>query len=353
MKRYRNIFNSIANSESLFRAWDEFKRGKGKKEDVIEFEKNLEHHIFALSRDITSGRYRHGGYSNFFISDPKRRHIHKASVRDRVLHHTLMSTLYPLFNPTFIDQSFSCRVGKGTHKGIACVRSMLRKESNNATRTCYALKCDIQKFFDSVDHHILIDILQRIIRDGTLMKLLVEIIESYTGSQSNLFHRVGLPIGNLTSQLFANVYMNEFDQFMKHTLKVKHYARYTDDFVIVSADKGYLESIIEPINEFLTQKLHLNLHPEKVVIRKYSQGIDFLGHVIFPHYTLLRKRTKKRVVRKVHEAIKKYHQGDMEKEKVDAMMQLYLGILSHSNSHTISRDLLNNYWLSGDRDSLT
>lgn len=293
MRIYRNLFNKLIEPENFFKAWEEFRRDKKKKEDVVQFEKSLESEIFKLHRELANGTYKHSGYSGFYISDPKKRHIHKAIVRDRVLHHAIMGILYPLYDKIFIHNSFSCRVGKGTHKGVQALRSMLWKVSKNNTRTAYILKCDIQKFFDSIDHDILLSILHKTIKDEQLMNLLTEVVESFTGEQSTLFERRGVPIGNLTSQLFANVYMDKFDQYVKHVLKVKHYARYTDDFVIVSESREYLLSLLPQLSDFLNKELKLNMHPNKVEIRKYSEGIDFLGYVIFPHYTKVRKRTVK------------------------------------------------------------
>ncbi|TSC55833.1 MAG: RNA-directed DNA polymerase [Parcubacteria group bacterium Greene0416_39] len=225
MKIYKNLFEQIISPEPLFSAWDVFKQDKRKRPDVQRFEWNLEENIFKLHRDLKNKRYKHGPYKGFYIKDPKQRHIHKATVRDRVLHHAVFSVINPMFEPTFISTSFSCRIGYGTHRGVATLDNMMRKVSQNNTQPCYVLKCDIKKFFDSVDHNTLLSILGRRIRDEDVMWLLEEIIESFPR---------GLPIGNLTSQIFANIYMNEFDQFVKHELKVKYYVRYTDDFAIVS-----------------------------------------------------------------------------------------------------------------------
>lgn len=345
MKVYRNLFNKITKPEMLFNAWKEFKEGKKFKSDVILFEKDLEQNIFKLSRDLFSKTYRHGGYEGFYISDPKLRHIHKATVRDRVLHHAIMMNLNPIFEPTFIVNSFSCRIGKGSHKGVNTLRNMIRKENHNNTRQCYVLKCDIQKFFDSIDHDILFRILSRNIKDEDVLRLLDVLIESYKSNRSDIFHRKGVPIGNLTSQLFANVYMNEFDQFIKHKLKVKYYARYTDDFVIVSSDKSYLERIIPLINEYLLENLSLNLHPNKVEILSCNRGVDFLGYTIFPNHTLVRKKTRKRIERNFHNKISLFKEKKIEKTKVIASLNSYLGVLSHANEYKCSENLKNYFGL--------
>lgn len=345
MKIYRNLFNKITDPETLFLAWREFKSGKNSKLDVISFEQNLEQNIFRLARDLHSKKYRHGGYEDFYISDPKLRHIYKASVLDRILHHSITSVLAPIFDKTFISNSFSCRVGKGTHKGVDTLRDMIRKESRNDTRACYILKCDVQKFFDSIDHRILLSLLSKTIKDEETLWLLNILVESYVSSKSDLFYKKGVPIGNLTSQLFANIYMNEFDQFMKHKLKVKYYARYTDDFVIVSNDKVYLENLIIQISSYLSSNLSLNLHPNKVEIISYTKGVDFLGYVLFPRHTLLRKRTKKRILRNFNNKVLLCREGKIEKVKVEATLNSYLGVLSHSDGYKFSENLKNNFWL--------
>src|SRR3989344_4689233 len=302
MKIYKDVFNKIVDLEHLFLAWTEFKRGKGSRADVMEFEMNLEPNLFELHRDIEKMTYKHGQYFGFFITDPKRRHVHKATVRDRVLHHAVFTILNHIFEPTFIACSFSCRVGKGSHKGIDAVQTMLRRESWNNSRVCYALKCDIKKFFDTIDHDILLSFIARKIKDIKMMRLTKELVESCKNetefkrereSKTPQTFRKGIPIGNLTSQLFANIYMNEFDQFMKHVLKVKHYARYTDDFIVVSSNREYLYELLPLIKDFLKKLLRLELHPNKMTLRKYSQGIDFLGDIILPHCRLIRNRTRK------------------------------------------------------------
>ena len=182
MKIYKDIYNRIISTENLFSAWEAFKDGKGKRRDVLEFESRLEEHIFRLHRDLQSKKYRHGSYSSFYITDPKQRHIHKATVRDRILHHAIFSVINPMFEETFIPTSFSCRIGFGTHKGVSALARMVRVVSRNNTRPCFVLKCDIRKFFDSINHATLIAILQRRIKDKDAMQLLTEIIDSFSTS---------------------------------------------------------------------------------------------------------------------------------------------------------------------------
>jgi RNA-directed DNA polymerase len=179
MKTYRDLFGEIISLENLFTAWQTFKQDKRNKPDVAEFERKLEQNLFQLHRDLRNKTYRHGSYHSFYIHDPKQRHIHKAEVRDRVLHHAIFSVLNPVFEETFIPTSFSCRVGFGTHKGVEVLESKARKVSRNGTADCFVLKCDIRKFFDSVDHAILLGIMEKRIKDESANWLLKEIIGSY------------------------------------------------------------------------------------------------------------------------------------------------------------------------------
>ena len=376
MKFYTYIFEKIISAENLFLAWDEFKKGKLKKKDVLAFEWNLEKNIFDLQHDLQYHTYKHSVYTSFTITDPKQRKIHKATVRDRVLHHAIFRVLNPLFEPAFIAHSYSCRVGKGTHKGINDLAKILNRVSNNNTRICYALKCDIKKFFDSVNHTILLRIIERKVADSNAMWLLREIIASFYKSpeyQLQLFDSagtnrererererespstalrieervnsgVGIPIGNLTSQLFANIYMNQFDYFVKHSLKVKHFVRYTDDFIIVSNSREYLADLVAVITKWLRSNLKLELHPNKITIHKFSQGIDFLGYTLLPKYRLLRTKTKRRIFKKLKQKVIGGKTGMVSHESANQSLSSYLGVISHANTYNLSQDLLNQFW---------
>jgi RNA-directed DNA polymerase len=344
MKIYRNIFPSIISPENLFAAWETFKRDKRNKPDVEVFEQHIERHIFALHRDLIAKTYRHGPYEGFWIHDPKLRRIHKATVRDRILHHAIYKILNPIFEETFIPTSFSCRIGKGTHKGMKELAAMIRATSRNETRRCYALKCDVRKFFDSVDHDILLGILSRRIRDEDAMWLLREVVESFVASRPNLFERRGLPIGNLTSQIFANIYMNEFDQFMKHGLRVRYYVRYTDDFVIVSSERTYLEDLLPKMRSFLSAEMHLDLHPQKVFLRKHGEGVDFLGYIILLHHIVLRTKTEHRMFRRLKERVAAYRSDAISEATLYRSLRSYLGVLSHANAYRLGQDVQNNFW---------
>lgn len=339
MRIYKNIFKRIISPENLFSAWDAFKSDKRKKPDVLQFEWILEQNIFQLHRDLRNKTYRHGPYSGFWIHDPKQRHIHKATVRDRILHHAVFSVVNPIFEPTFIPTSFSCRIGYGTHKGVDVLQKMIVNTGKNNTSRCFVLKCDIKKFFDSVDHEILLSIIKKRIKDDDALWLLESVVRSYESAPGK-----GIPIGNLTSQLFANVYMNELDQFVKHRLKVKRYVRYTDDFAIVAQDKKYLEKLLPPISEFLENELAVKLHPNKIILRSICQGVDFLGYVIFPKHRLVRSKTKHRMFRKLGRRMEEHRAGNTTKMNFEQSLQSYLGVLSHANTYRLRENILNRFW---------
>jgi retron-type reverse transcriptase len=327
MIQFEGTLDDIASAENLLAAWTEFLDGKRGKIDVQEFSLHLMDHIFSLHRDLVSHSYRHGPYRPFNICDPKPRRIHKAFVRDRLLHHAVYRKLYPFFDRTFIAQSYSCRTDKGTHKAMDCFRSFARKESANHTKTVRVLKCDIRKFFASVDHGVLADILRRYIPDKGVRWLLDEVIGSFSATRLG----VGLPLGNLTSQLLVNIYMNEFDQFMKNDLKVKYYLRYADDFAIFSRDKEYLENLLPQIAKFLGERLKLTLHPNKVSITSFASGVDFLGWVHFPDHRVLRTTSKRRMFR------------GLKNTPTEQTVASYAGMLTHGNATRIIRRVKNKF----------
>jgi len=318
----------------LFTAWQEFCRGKRSKADVQVFRFDLENNIFRLNEELKNCTWEPSSYSGFYVRDPKLRHIHKAVVKDRIFNQALFRILYQIFDPVFIYDSYSCRVGKGTHRGVLRLESFIRKASKNYTRPTFALKCDVKKFFDSISHEILLGIIKNKICDGKTFDIISLIVKSFQTVEGK-----GLPLGNVTSQLFANVYLNELDQFVKHVLKVKYYVRYCDDFIILENDKEKLFDHVRTIESFLGKNLDLKLHPNKISIRKISQGIDFLGYVVLPHYKVLRTKTKRRVLRKVDLLRRNIEEGIITKEFFDSLVQSYLGILKHCRGQQVSEQI--------------
>jgi RNA-directed DNA polymerase len=318
-KIYTGKFEEIFSYNSLMKSWLEFRNGKKKKDDVTDFVLNLSRHIYNLKAEILGGIYKHGGYKYFKIREPKIRDIHKATVRDRIIHHAIYRALYPYFDRFFIFDSYSCRLDKGTHLALARFKTFPRKESLNNTKTVWVLKGDIRKCFASIDHEILKQIISRNIKCPKIIQVIHTVIDSFPK---------GIPLGNLTSQLFVNVYLNEFDQYIKRVLKIEKYIRYADDFVIFSRDKTWLENLIPQMKLFLADNLKLELHPDKVFIKTASSGVDFLGWLHFPKYRLLRASTRDRM-----------YQTIFPDTKLEVIYS-YLGLLSYGNTHKIKTDLL-------------
>lgn len=318
-----HAFEDITSIENILVAWQEFVRGKRRKKDVQEFSRDLMGNIIYLHTDLIEGRYKHEGYKAFKISDPKPRDIHKATVQDRLIHHAIYRKLYPIFDRTWIADSFSCRDGKGTHRAIDRFRIFAGKVSQNNTRTAWILKCDVKKFFASIDHSILLGVVSKKIKDKRTINLIENIVHSFSSTGTGK----GLPLGNLTSQMLVNVYMNEFDQFMKHKIKAKYYIRYADDFVVMSADRSALVALVPVIAEFLLTQLKLSLHPDKVFIKTLASGVDFLGWIHFVDHRILRTASKKRMSR------------NLGARRSPATEQSYRGMLSHGNAHKLSGEM--------------
>jgi len=317
-------YQDIISVENLLTIWQRFLRGKRHRKDVMEFEINLGEKLLLLHNYLKNKTYLHGEYWKFNVSDPKPRIIHKATVKDRVVHHLLYKELYPYFDKRFIYDSYSCREEKGTHKALDRFKYFASKVSRNNTCTCWVLKCDIKKFFANIDHFKLKKILEKKIQDNDILWLLSRVVDSFSAEQDLA---VGLPLGNLTSQLLVNVYMNEFDMFIKEKIRVKHYIRYADDFVILHEDKEYLENLLLQINTYLNTYLNVYLHPNKVFIKTLASGVDFLGWVHFPYHRQLRRSTKRKIIK------------NMEGYPKPETMNSYRGILKHGNTYKVKKKI--------------
>lgn len=317
--KFIDKFEEIFSYRSLMKGWLSFRIGKKKKSDVADFSVCLSQNLFRLRDEILNCDYKHGMYKFFQIREPKLRDIHKATVRDRVVHHAIYQALYPYFDKFFIYDSYSCRINKGTHRALNRFNYFARKEGLNNTKTVWVLKGDIKKCFASIDHTILKVIIGKHISCSNILFVIHTVIDSFAK---------GIPLGNLTSQLFVNIYLNELDQYIKRILKAHMYIRYADDFVIFSKDKKWLENLIPKIKQFLVENLKLDLHPDKIFIKTVNSGIDFLGWVHFEKYRILRNSTKIKMYQTVF--------SDTKPEVIAS----YLGLLSHGNTHKIKVDLL-------------
>jgi len=341
MKTYNNLYDKICSFENLLLAALYARRGKRSRRDVAAFEFNLEHELLKLQEELTEGTYQPGPYRTFYIYEPKKRMISAAPYRDRVVHHALCNVIGPIFERTFIYDSYANRLGKGVHKAVD--RFTCRKNR-------YVLKCDIRKYFPSIDHEILMEEIRWRIRDERVLWLIGRILESgppqepvysyFPGDDlfTPLRRRKGLPIGNQTSQFFANVYLNRFDHFVKEELRCRYYIRYVDDFVVLSNDKRWLHHVKEEMGRYL-ERLRLKLHPRKCQVFPVREGADFLGYRVFPDHRLLRKANVVRARRRLKRLQRLYAAGEISLEQVKRSVMSWIGHASHADTYGLRRKL--------------
>ncbi|MEI8104169.1 MAG: reverse transcriptase/maturase family protein [Candidatus Moraniibacteriota bacterium] len=332
--------------ENLLDSWWSYRRGKNRKKDVMEFERHLEDNIFLLCDELKTGNYSHGRYSYFRISDPKKRDIYKATVRDRVIHQALYTYLCSIYEPLFIKNSFSSRKGKGTHRAVATLQKQIYLIRRYRKR-CWAIKCDIRKYFENINHEILLDLLRKEIRDEKIFALLEGIVRSFHTDTGT-----GVPLGNITSQVFANVYLNELDRFVENDLVLKsQYVRYNDDFVILGNDEEKLFEQVRAIRKFLHERLVLELPLRKTVFRKLKWGIDFCGSIIVSNGILLRDKSKKRMFRAIKSTENKLDLGKISPSDFRKILDSYFGLLSHCKAYGLKCEIRSVY-LHGSPDFL-
>jgi RNA-directed DNA polymerase len=312
-------YDELFNLDNIFTAWRKFRRGKASKKDVMNFELHLEDNLFALHEDLQKFNYKHSTYKHFQIFDNKKRDIYKAKIRDKIVHQIIYDYLLCFFESEFISDSYSSRLSKGQYKAISAFRYFV-KLANGSNKICFILKCDIKKYFDSIDQKILIDLIKRKVFCPKILKIIREIICSYTFSKTEK----RIPLGNITSQIFANIYLSDLDIYIKNKLRCNFYIRYNDDFVIISESMKKLEEIREKVIMFVRKKLLLEIPIEKTSIRKLKWGVDFLGFTILPNAVLLRNKTKDKLYKNI--SIKNIHS--------------YFAILKHCKSYNLKRKIL-------------
>jgi retron-type reverse transcriptase len=343
MKTYRNLYPKIFEFRHLYLSWRKARRGKRYTTSAATFEQNLHQELLTLYRELENETYQPGNYVHFVIHEPKRRLISAAPFRDRVVHHALCGIIEPIYERKFIDDSYANRNGKGTHKALdRCTQFMRRFK--------YVLPCDVQQFFPSIDHAILKSILARTIVCQSTLRLCEKIIDSGAGvlageyemryfPNDDLFAAQrprGLPIGNQTSQFWANVYMNELDQFVKHGLRCHGYVRYVDDFLLFADEKATLHRWRAEIITFL-QSLRLTIHEERAQPRPVMRGLPFLGFTVFPDYRRL-KRSKGITYRRHLKTIYRcYQRGEISRAKGRASVMSWLGHVKHGNTFALRR----------------
>jgi len=308
MKTYKNLYGQIYSKKNLILAYKKARKGKSKKNYVKDFEMELRANIKKLQNELENQTYKPNPLEIFILRDPKTRRISKADFRDRIVHHAIINILEPIFDKTFIYDSCANRKGKGNLFAVKRFDKFKRKVSKNGLILTnyfkdnnyisgFCLKCDIKHYFQEINHKILLNIIKRKIKDEKVIWLIKQVLDNYSFGGINK----GMPLGNLTSQFFANIYLNELDYFVKHKLKAKYYIRYVDDFIILHSSKERLVVWKQEIDWFLGDKLELELHSDKSKIIPLSQGIDFVGFRNFYYFKLLRKRNIKNIQTKILE----------------------------------------------------
>ncbi len=344
MKRYGNLWPELIRFPNLLRAARNAGRGKRHQANVARFGFRLESELVQLQDELASRTYQPGQYRTFEIFEPKRRMISAAPFRDRVVHHALCNVLEPAFETTFVFDSYACRKGKGTHAAVDRAQRFARKNA-------FVLKCDLQKFFPTVDHQILKQIIRRKIKDSQVLWLVDTIIDASNDQETvdgwfpgdNLFtpldRRRGLPIGNQTSQFFANVLLNPLDHFLQDHLRVAGYARYVDDFVVFGNDKQELTAIREQCRSFL-HGMRLRLHPKKSVISRTQDGFPFLGVRVFPDHRRLPRQNLVRARRRLQAMQQAFARGEITLPQIRQRLMSWHGHVMHADAARLCEDLL-------------
>ena len=334
------MYEELCSKENLIFAFRKAKIGKTKKRYVKRFKKYFEENILRLREELLDKTYKPYPLKTFILRDPKTRKINKSAFRDRVVHHALINVIKCLFESGFIYDSHANQIGKGTLKAIERFDKFKRKVSRNNTRKCFILKADIKHYFEEVNYDILINILKRKIDDKDVLWLIRLIINNQVIGGKKI---KGMPLGNLTSQFFANVYLNELDQFVKHKLKVKYYIRYVDDFVILHDSKKQLKEWKNEIEFFLKERLDLELHPDKSQILKLEKGIEFLGFRIFNHHKLLKKGNMKHFERKLNQMEIMFKEGLLDREKIVEILEGWLAYAVNGDTYKYRKYVVKNF----------
>lgn len=323
MKTRKNLFPQVWDFENLWFAAKKAQRGKRRLPEVYAFHADLESNLLELQRDLRAGAYTPGVYRDFYVYEPKRRLISAAPYRDRVVHHAVYRVMEPIFDPIFIYDSYACRVGKGTHAAADRYTEFCRQAD-------YVLKCDIEKYFDSIDHLILLGEIERYVRDEAFMRL-VHLIVNSNDTREGTQPGKGLPIGNLTSQFFANLYLNRFDHWLKEELRLRFYIRYVDDFVILHNDKRFLHEVRAAIAEKLME-LQLRLHPKKQNVFPVSEGCDFMGYRIWRERRRLRPESGYRAQRRLKRLAREFRTGAIRIQDVRQSIMAWIGHAKHADT---------------------
>ncbi len=346
MKTYRNLYPQVCSFENLYRAWRKARAGKRYTPAAAAFERNLDVELTTLYRELRDESWQAGGYRSFTVHEVKRRKISAAPFRDRVAHHALVNVIEPIYERKFISDSYANRVGKGTHAALDRCTALMR-------RYRYVLPCDVQQFFPAIDHDLLKGVLGRTIACAPTLRMCEKIIDSGSGILTDEYtmryfpgddllaalRPRGLPIGNLTSQFWANVYLNDLDQFVKRELHCHGYVRYVDDFLLFAPDKVTLHHWREAIIAYLAS-LRLTIHEPRAQPRPVEQGLPFLGFTVYPTHRRLKQRKGIAYRRHLRTLWRRYRTGEITREQGRASVMAWLGHIQHGDTWGLRRKLL-------------
>lgn len=339
---YNKLYPQIYDYAALHAGYLRARRGKRDRAEVRRFEADLEGNLIQLQNELIWGMYETGTYRKFFVDEPKRREIAALPFRDRVVQHALVAVLEPIWEHRFIADSYACRPGRGTHRAAdraqACIRAVKREHGR-----VYVLKADISKYFASIDHGVLKRLVRRYVGCARTLALLDSIIDSASRGDPSLTP-VGMPIGNLTSQLLANVYLHTLDEYAKHTLRERHYVRYMDDFVIIHHDKAHLHRVRADIERFLQWELRLRTN-RKTQVSPVTAAVplDFVGYRIYATHRRLRVDSIKRIKTSMRRLQRGYARGEIALPDIQPVVQSWVAHASHANTYGLRRSLLGSF----------
>lgn len=343
MITYNNLWNDFISFENLHSSALKAQKGKRWKNSTLRFNFNLESNLIRVQNNLVKGNWKPGKYWSFTIFEPKKRIIHAAPYVDRIVHHAVINILEPIWEKRFYTHSYACRKGKGTHSAVDTCQKYMNRYN-------YVLKCDIRKYFPSIDREILKKIIHKKITDIRLVKIINNIIDSSpefedvenkfnsaNDDQLCLFYnspnyKKGIPIGNLTSQFFANVYLNELDSWIKHELGIKGYVRYMDDFLVFHNYKQQLNTIKMQTKSFLSNNLLLDLHPKKAEVFPVKNGIPFLGYHVFKTHRRLQKNNIKRFLTRMKRKQDEYSKNKITFVNIMRSIKAWIGHCSHADT---------------------
>lgn len=332
-RTYTDLYPRIYDFENLHAAYLKARKGKRYKHDAMEFACNLEENLIVLQNELIWKTYRTGKYRIFKTHEPKEREVAALPFRDRVVQHALVAVIEPIWERRFIHDSYACRPGKGTHAGADRAQAFLRRVKRQHGRV-YALKADIAKYFASIDHAVLRQLIYKRIACRDTRWLIDEILSSTTSQTEQV--PCGLPIGNLTSQLWANVYLHELDEFVKHNLRERYYLRYMDDFVEIHHDKQHLHQARHIIEAFLQDRLRLRTNAKTQVFpvdSSHGRALDFLGYRIWTTHRKLRKSSQKRMKRNLKRLERLFRHGAISLGRITASITSWTGHARHADSY--------------------